>query len=135
MGIELLLMKNRNDVPGYVVHPGSLDQPVIPEGTEVWSNERNQRSDLQITQHTQCPILTPRGVMTKVKIIVAVIAAVLTIIVIAQNTAVVETRILLTTISMPRAVLLMMTFGAGVVVGLLAAFSLSSRKKREKGKD
>ena len=67
--------------------------------------------------------------MSKAKIIVASIAVVLMIIVVAQNTQSVETRILFVTLAMPRAVLLMLTFGIGAVVGLLVALTLSGKKK------
>lgn len=67
--------------------------------------------------------------MTKAKIIVAAIAAVTMIIVIVQNTEAVDTRILFITVTMPRAVLLLLTFGVGAVVGLLVAFSLSGKSK------
>jgi uncharacterized integral membrane protein len=59
------------------------------------------------------------------KQIVALVAGILAIIVIVQNTATVETHILWITISMPRAVLLALTFALGVLSGIL--FSMRRR--------
>jgi len=63
--------------------------------------------------------------MSRAKIIAAAIAAVLVLIIVAQNRETVETHILFLTISMPRAILL------GAVAGLLTAFGVitTGRKK------
>ena len=55
------------------------------------------------------------------KLIVAAVLAVLLVIVIIQNTREVETKLLFVTITMPRAVLLMVTLVLGFSIGLLAA--------------
>ena len=57
--------------------------------------------------------------MKNAKQVVAIVAGIIVIIVILQNTATVETHILWITISMPRAVLLALTFAVGVLSGIL----------------
>ena len=64
--------------------------------------------------------------MKNAKLIAAIVAGVLAVIVIVQNTATVETHILWITISMPRAVLLALTFALGVLSGIL--FSMRRRR-------
>lgn len=66
--------------------------------------------------------------MAKLKPILASLVAVLLIIVVLQNTETVETRLLFATVSMPRAILLLVTFVAGGLVGLLLATRLSKRR-------
>jgi len=68
--------------------------------------------------------------MQKVKIIVAAIVALLIVIVVLQNTEVVETQILFTTISMPRAALLFGTLVIGYALGILTGSRIASRKKK-----
>ena len=55
----------------------------------------------------------------------------LVIVVVLQNTEAVETKLLFFTVSMPRALLLMITLGVGVVAGLIFGTRLrgSSSKK------
>ncbi len=65
--------------------------------------------------------------MKNAKQIAALVAGILAVIVIVQNTATVETHILWITISMPRAVLLALTFALGVLAGIL--FSMRRSKK------
>ena len=57
--------------------------------------------------------------MNNAKQVVAIVAGIIVVIVILQNTATVETHILWITISMPRAVLLALTFAVGVLSGIL----------------
>ena len=64
--------------------------------------------------------------MKNTKQIAAIVAGILAVIVIVQNTATVETHILWITISMPRAVLLALTFALGVLSGIL--FSMRRRR-------
>lgn len=64
--------------------------------------------------------------MKNAKQIAAIVAGILAVVVIVQNTATVETHILWITISMPRAVLLALTFALGVLSGIL--FSMRKRK-------
>jgi len=67
--------------------------------------------------------------MAKVRLIVAVVLALLVVIIIFQNTEPVETRILFATITMPRAVLLLVTTVIGFASGIIVSFLLSKRKK------
>jgi len=67
--------------------------------------------------------------MQKFKIAVAVVLAILAIIVIAQNSASVDTRLLFVTVTMPRAVLLLVTLVIGFVLGLLFSLVLSKKSK------
>ena len=66
--------------------------------------------------------------MKNAKQIAAIVAGIIAIIVIVQNTATVETHILWITISMPRAVLLTLTFALGALSGIL--FSMRRRPKQ-----
>ena len=66
--------------------------------------------------------------MKKLKLVSAAILAVLVIILILQNTTEVDTRILFITVTMPRAVLLFITWLIGVAVGLLLAVTKLARQ-------
>ena len=66
--------------------------------------------------------------MKNTKQIAAIVVGILAIIVIVQNTATVDTYFLWITISMPRAVLLALTFALGMLSGML--FSMRSGKKQ-----
>jgi uncharacterized integral membrane protein len=59
--------------------------------------------------------------LNKVKLITIAIVAVLTVIIVFQNTDAVDTKILFLTITMPRAALLFGTLVIGFVIGLLTA--------------
>ena len=74
--------------------------------------------------------------MVKVRIILVAFVLVGSLIVILQNTQVVETKILFMTISMPRALLLIITFVAGFITGTLFVSGLLRKtgKKSEKAK-
>ncbi len=65
-----------------------------------------------------------RRITNKIKVAVAAVVAVLAIIVIFQNTEVVETRLLFVTVGMPRALLLIVTLLLGVLLGLMAAIRI-----------
>ena len=67
--------------------------------------------------------------MNRIKLVIAVILAVLALIVIAQNSASVDTRLLFVTVTMPRAVLLFVTLAIGFVLGLLFALVTSKKSK------
>lgn len=69
--------------------------------------------------------------MDNLKITAVVILAIVTIIIVVQNTASVETRLLFFTISMPRALLLLLTLGVGFLIGLLTALMLKRPKQPE----
>ena len=70
--------------------------------------------------------------MERFKLISTVILALLGIIVILQNTAPVETKILFLSITMPRAILLMGTTLIGFSLGVLVSFYF---KRKEDPKD
>lgn len=65
---------------------------------------------------------------TKIKVTVAIVFAFLTIIIVLQNTAAVETRLLFFTVTMPRVILLLLAFAAGMIVGLLMSFGLTRKQ-------
>ncbi len=65
--------------------------------------------------------MSERQLTKRIKIAVAAVVAILAIIVIFQNTEVVETRLLFITVSMPRALLLIVTLLLGVLLGLMTA--------------
>jgi len=64
------------------------------------------------------------------KLITLAILLVLSLIVIIQNTAIVETRILFITFQMPRALLLFITLFIGFILGVLVA--LWNRRDKKK---
>ena len=68
--------------------------------------------------------------MKKAKTIIAAILVILVVIVILQNMESVETRFLLATIEMPRAVLLIITLLVGFGVGLVTSDRLLRRTKK-----
>ncbi len=69
--------------------------------------------------------------MKKGKLIAIIVISILTIIIFLQNTETVETHILFMTITMSRALLLILTFVLGAVVGLLiGTHFLTIRKKK-----
>jgi putative membrane protein len=68
--------------------------------------------------------------MTRSKMIVVGVLALLVLIVILQNTAAVETKILFVTLTMPRAVLLIGTTLVGFVVGLLASYRITKQSNK-----
>jgi uncharacterized integral membrane protein len=59
--------------------------------------------------------------MSRWKLVAVAIVAILAIVVVAQNTQAVETRLLFVTVIMPRAILLLITLLVGFVLGVLAA--------------
>lgn len=66
--------------------------------------------------------------MDKVKHILWIVLLVLGAIVILQNTASIETKILFVTITMPRAVLLLITAVIGYAIGAITTLSLCKKK-------
>lgn len=70
--------------------------------------------------------------MVKLKLFAAFLLIVLVLVVIVQNTAPVETRLLFVTITMPRAALLAITMLIGVATGMLVAFGLAKRYSKNK---
>ena len=67
--------------------------------------------------------------MKKAKIIIIAVIVVLSLIVFFQNTEVVVTKILFAKIEMSRAVLLLLTFGLGLVTGLIGSLLLKKSGK------
>ncbi len=65
--------------------------------------------------------------MNKFKLIVAVVILLLVVIVFLQNTKAVETKLLFLTITMPRVLLLVVTFIVGFVGGLITANHVLTR--------
>ena len=70
--------------------------------------------------------------MAKVKNIIIVILVILAIIVILQNTQAVDTKVLFVTVSMPRALLLMVTFLVGLAVGFILSGFWFKKKQEQK---
>ncbi|MBT5902123.1 MAG: LapA family protein [Opitutaceae bacterium] len=68
--------------------------------------------------------------MRKVKLYGILAAVLLAAVVIMQNTTVVETKVLFMTIAMPRAALLALTFGLGIVIGVTIPFIWSRKKEK-----
>lgn len=69
--------------------------------------------------------------MKKVKLIAIVVISILAFIIFLQNTESVETKILFMNVAMPRAILLILTFLAGFVAGIITT-SLLLRKSEKK---
>ena len=65
--------------------------------------------------------------MSKPRLISALVLVVVILIVIFQNSAPVETRLLFLTITMPRAALLGITMLIGVAIGILGALGMSRK--------
>lgn len=65
--------------------------------------------------------------MVKIKLYTALVLIVLVLIIVLQNTELVETKILFATIIMSRAALLGITMLIGVAVGFLVALNLANR--------
>jgi len=66
--------------------------------------------------------------MKKMKLIVALVAILLIVIVILQNTQPVATRLLFITITMPNAVLIGLSLLIGVAAGIVIAMTLSGKR-------
>lgn len=72
------------------------------------------------TSNTDTP--APKKRRPPLRLIAVLVGVVVALVIVLQNTEAVDTRLLFVTITMPRAVLLLITFLLGVIVGLLAAF-------------
>ena len=68
----------------------------------------------------------------KIKLVVLIVVVVLAVIIFFQNTETVETRILLLTVKMSRALLLMLTFLLGFLTGVLLTTNVLRKKKDAK---
>ena len=70
--------------------------------------------------------------MKKAKVIGIILISVLVLVIFLQNTEAVKTKLLFVTISMPRVLLLMLTFIMGFVGGLItASYTLRKSDKRK----
>ena len=67
--------------------------------------------------------------MTRLKLALAALLCALVLFVILQNTEAVETKILMSTLTMPRAFLVGVVFGAGILFGLLLAAAFGSKSR------
>jgi uncharacterized integral membrane protein len=66
---------------------------------------------------------------SKIKLVVMIVVVVLAVIIFLQNTESVETRILLLTVEMSRALLLVLTFLLGLLTGVLLTTNFLRKKK------
>lgn len=69
------------------------------------------------------------GLVRKIQLGAIVLGAIAMLIVIIQNTAPVETKILLLSVEMPRALLLFVTLVIGFALGLLTSLAMSRKGK------
>ena len=67
--------------------------------------------------------------MGKTKLIVALVLAVLTVIVVLQNTEAVQTKLLFITVTMPRVLLLFLMLVIGFILGIVASLGWSKKKQ------
>lgn len=67
--------------------------------------------------------------MTRTRLVITGVLALLVLIVTLQNTAAVETKVLFVTITMPRAVLLIGSTLVGFLIGMLVAFRLAKQNR------
>ncbi|MGA1844694.1 MAG: lipopolysaccharide assembly protein LapA domain-containing protein [bacterium] len=67
--------------------------------------------------------------MKQAKFIAVLILAVLCLIIVLQNTATVETKILFITITMPRAILLLTTTAIGFALGVLVSLIVCKKQR------
>ncbi len=70
--------------------------------------------------------------MKKAKIIIIVVASLLALVVSLQNTEAVETKVLFTTITLPRVLLLILTFITGFIAGLITASQVLGKSRKPK---
>ena len=68
----------------------------------------------------------------KIKLVALIVVVVLAVIIFLQNTETVDTRILLLTFQMSRALLLMLTFLLGLLAGVLLTTNVLRKKKDAK---
>ena len=70
--------------------------------------------------------------MSKARKIIIVLLVVLTVIVILQNTQAIDTKLLFVTVTMPRALLLLVTFLCGLAMGyVLSDFRFKKTQSKE----
>ncbi len=66
--------------------------------------------------------------LSKPKLITVAVLTLLAIIILLQNTAAVQTRILFFTVTMPRAFLLLITAALGFAAGVIAAWTFAKKR-------
>ena len=66
--------------------------------------------------------------MPRVKLILVCLLAIVAIIVLLQNTGPVETKLLFVSVTMPRALLLLLTLAVGFVLGVIVSIPLTKKK-------
>jgi len=72
--------------------------------------------------------------MKKVKIVIIITILLIALVVSLQNTEAVETKFLLATVTMPRVLLLLLTFTLGLVAGLITASIILRKPAKSKEK-
>jgi len=70
--------------------------------------------------------------MKKVKTVIIIVLTLLVLIVVLQNTQAVETRLLLLTVTMPNAVLIILTLLVGFAIGIIVASLLRAKPLPQK---
>ena len=70
--------------------------------------------------------------MKNVKIILIIGISILALIIFLQNTEAVDTKLLFVTVTMSRALLLILTFGLGFATGLITMSYMSRKPKKAK---
>jgi len=73
--------------------------------------------------------------MDKTKLIIALVIAILTVIVVLQNTEAVQTRLLFITVTMPRVLMLFLVLVIGFILGIITALSRSRKDQAASGKE
>ena len=73
--------------------------------------------------------------MKKAKVIGIILISILAVVIFLQNTQAVETKLLFTTVTMSRALLLILTFVAGFATGLITMSYMIRKPKRTQAKN
>jgi uncharacterized integral membrane protein len=73
--------------------------------------------------------------MDKAKLIIALLIAIVTVIVVLQNTEAVETRLLFVTVTMPRVLMLFLMLVIGFILGIITALSRTRKNKTASSKE
>lgn len=71
--------------------------------------------------------------MDKTKLIIALLIAIVTVIVVLQNTEAVQTRLLFITVTMPRVLMLFLMLVIGFILGIITALSRTRKGKAGSG--
>ena len=87
-------------------------------------NEQSEQGEQQ-----EAPVRQTSNPLKYFKPIAILVLAIIVVIVVRQNTEEVETRFLLATVTMPRAVLLGTTTASGFLLGVLVSMKVHSRRR------